>query len=91
MCEQRDQELFFWGFVEILGSEKCCTVMHEAIVAQLHPQDQRLLPGSAVPLHQKTRERERVGAAEKCLSIKCGKSKRVEARKRETEQRTLYV
>lgn len=34
--------------------------MHEAIVAQLHPQDQRFLPGSAVPLHQKTRGRERV-------------------------------
>lgn len=33
--------------------------MHEAIVAQLHPQDQRFLPGSAVALHQKTRERER--------------------------------
>lgn len=60
VCEQQDQN-FFWFFfrsVEILSSEKCCTVMHEAIVTQLHPQDQRLLPGSAVALHHKTRERE---------------------------------
>lgn len=48
---------FFWC-VEILNSEKSFTVMHEAIVAQLHPQDQRFLPGSAVPLHQRTQERE---------------------------------
>lgn len=27
--------------------------MHEAVVAQLHAQDERLLPGSAVPLQQK--------------------------------------
>lgn len=60
VCEQQDQNFFFWS-VEILSSEKCCTVMHEAIVAQLHPQNQRFLPGSAVPLHQKKREREREG------------------------------
>lgn len=28
--------------------------MHEAIVAQLHPQDQRFFSGSAVSLQQKT-------------------------------------
>lgn len=55
VCEQRDGNLFFWS-VEILSSEQCRTVMHEAIVAQLHPQDQRFLPGSAVPLQQKTQE-----------------------------------
>lgn len=27
--------------------------MHEAVVAQLHAQDERLLPGPAVPLQQK--------------------------------------
>lgn len=32
------------------------TVMHEAVVAQLHAQDERLLPGSAVPLQQKEGE-----------------------------------
>lgn len=47
--------------VEILSSEKCCTVMHEAIVAQLHPQDQRFLPGSAVSLHQKPQKKEKEG------------------------------
>lgn len=57
--------------VEILSSEKCCTVMHEAIVAQLHPQDQRFLPGSAVSLHQKPqKKRERGDRAEKDLSKK---------------------
>lgn len=62
VCEQQDQNLFFFFFALLKSSaeKKCCTVMHEAIVAQLHPQDQRFLPGSAVPLHQKTRGRERV-------------------------------
>lgn len=38
VCEQQDQN-FFWS-IEILSSENCCTMMHEAIVTQLHPQDQ---------------------------------------------------
>ena len=37
--------------------------MHEAVVAQLHTQDQRLFPGSAVPLHQRSdKPRENVTA-----------------------------
>lgn len=35
VCEQHDQ-YFFWS-AKILKSEKFCTVMHEAIVTQLHP------------------------------------------------------
>lgn len=38
----------------LIRSGKCRTVMHEAIVAELHPQDHRFLPRSAVPLHQKS-------------------------------------
>lgn len=60
--------------VKIPCSEKCRTVMHEAIVAQLHPQDQRFLPGSAVTLQQRNtkkgergqrRERRQIGAKER--------------------------
>lgn len=47
--------------VEIFSSEKCCTVMHEAIVAELHPQDQSFLPGSAVSLHQKPQKKRKRG------------------------------
>lgn len=54
VCEQQD-----WS-TEVLSSEKCCTVMHEAIVTQLHPQDQCFLPCSAVPLHQKIQGRENI-------------------------------
>lgn len=50
---------FSFALLKPLSSEKCRTVMHEAIVAQLHPQDQRFLSGSAVSLHQKKTERER--------------------------------
>lgn len=47
--------------VKIPCGEKCRTVMHEAIVAQLHPQDQRFLPGSAVTLEQRNTKKRREG------------------------------
>lgn len=59
VCAQHDQN-FFWS-AEILSSEKRHTVMHEAIVAQLHPQDQCFLPRSAVSLHQKDRVKKEKG------------------------------
>lgn len=51
--------------VKIPCGEKCRTVMHEAIVAQLHPQDQRFLPGSAVTLQQRNTKKRREGTEER--------------------------
>lgn len=50
-------ERFDWTRLLLVSGADCCTVMHEAVVAQLYPQDQCFLSCSAVPLHQKTREK----------------------------------
>lgn len=65
LCTERSDLLLFLKLRrDPQAVKRACTVMHEAIVAQLHPQDQGLLPRPAVALHQETEDRDRVDAEE---------------------------